>query len=54
MISKSLKEKIIPEQWKGLKIKSVYKKKGKEQNISNQRDIFITSIIGEVIENNIL
>ena len=40
----------IPKQWEKMKIKSIYKKKGSEQEMKNRIGIFITNIISKIFE----
>ena len=40
----------IPEKWKRMKIKSIYKRKGSRNEMKNQRGIFITNIVSKVFE----
>ena len=45
-----MKLRTIPKEWRDVKIKSIYKKKGKKQHLANQRGLFITSIIAKVLQ----
>lgn len=40
----------IPTQWEKMKIKSIYKNKGKKLQMKNRRGIFLTSVLGKVFE----
>ena len=50
MMNEIMEVRIIPKEWRDVKIKSIYKKKGKKQQLANQRGLFITSIIAKVLE----
>ena len=43
MMNRILKEEIIPEQWKKMRLKSNYKNKVERKDMSNRRGIFITN-----------
>ena len=44
------KSEIIPNEWVELKIKSIYKGKGKTTDVENRRGLFITNIVSKVYE----
>ena len=44
----------IPNKWKSMRIKSLYKKKGDRREMENQRGIFLTNIVSKVFERIIL
>ena len=50
MINEVMETKQIPNQWKYMKIKSIYKKKGQRQCMKNQRGLFFTNVISKVVE----
>lgn len=50
MINEVMEVKQIPIQWKDMKIKSIYKKKGQRQSMKNQRGLFLTNVISKVVE----
>ena len=45
-----LRTQNIPHQWEKVRVKSIYKNKGKRTMMKNRRGIFLTSIIGKVFE----
>ena len=50
MLNEIDKQKIIPNEWIELIIKSIYKNKGKRCDMENRRGLFITSIISKLYE----
>lgn len=44
----------IPKQWEEVKVKSVYKNKGKRTEMKNRQGMFLTSVVGKVFEKTIL
>ena len=45
-----LKELSAPEQWEKVKVKSIYKNKGKHTEMKNRRGIFLTNVLSKVFE----
>ena len=54
IFNRILKEMKCPKQWKQVKIKSIYKNKGKKEDLANQRGIFLTSNVQKAFERIIL
>ena len=50
MINEVMETNQIPNQWKYMKIKSIYKNKGQRQCMKNQRGLFLTNVISKVVE----
>jgi len=50
MYNTIIKSKKIPTQWKRMKIKSIYKKKGDRKNMKYQRGLFLTNIVSKTFE----
>ncbi len=44
----------IPNQWEEVRVKSIYKNKGKKSEMKNRRGIFLTSVLGKLLEKVIL
>ena len=47
---KILKEIEIPEEWEKVTVKSIYKNKGKRDEMKNRRGIFLTNILSKAME----
>ena len=54
LFNKILKEMETPKQWEDMRIKSIYKNKGRRTEMANRREIFLTSVIGKVFEKTVL
>ncbi len=52
MMNQISKAKDIPEAWKTMKIKSIYKNKGDRKDMKNQRGLFLTSTVAKTFEKN--
>ena len=50
MLNEVVKHVTIPKEWEYMKIKSIYKGKGKKKEMNNQRDIIITNILSKSTE----
>ena len=50
MLNQSIEEKEIPEEWKNMKIKSIYKNKGSKKKVKNRRGLFLTNILSKCME----
>eukprot|EP00111_Clytia_hemisphaerica_P015501 TCONS_00045769-protein len=50
ILNEILKEGTIPEKWKKMRIKSIYKNKGSRNEMKNQRGIFITNVVSKIFE----
>ena len=54
LFNKILTEMETPRQWEEMRIKSIYKNKGKRTEMTNRRGIFLTSVVGKVFEKTVL
>ena len=54
MINEIRKTALIPDEWKEIKIKSLYKNKGSIHELKNRRGIFISSVPSKLVEKIIL
>ena len=50
LLNEVLRKAEVPERWKVMIIKSIYKNKGKRNEMANQRGIFLTSVISKIFE----
>ena len=50
LLNEILTTRTVPEKWNRLKIKSLYKNKGDKKEMTNQRGIFLTSIVSKTFE----
>ena len=50
LFNKILKEIEIPEEWEKVTVKSIYKNKGKRDEMKNRRGIFLTNILSKAME----
>ena len=54
MTRKILNENEVPAQWERMTIKSIYKNKGRRDEMSNRRGIFLTSVVSKLFERKIM
>ena len=50
LLNEILRSQEIPDRWKQMNIKAIYKNKGDRREMKNQRGIFITNIISKIFE----
>ena len=50
LFNQILKELSVPEQWAKVKVKSIYKNKGKRTEMKNRRGIFLTNVVSKAFE----
>ncbi len=50
MLNEVAKNQRVPNEWRDMIIKSIYKNKGNVNEMTNQRGLFLTSILSKVME----